>query len=689
MIFIHYIYFFLLYFIVYSSTLLPQTTLSAGDLMMVTVNADGDKNFDFVPLRNLEASTVIKFTDAAWDSTALLTNEGTLTYTTSSIVTAGTIVSYSGSSGGEWSSSGSFNPSASGDNIIVYQGSIGSETFIYGIGWARGTSWISSGTVTSNYSFVPPGLSENDNTIINLSTTDNYQYITSNGTSGPKSTLRYLTSQSGNYNSNNSIAYTALSGSFTIGQAINGSSGFRILSSPVSGTIYNTLLEPLWTQGMTGGDATNGDANVWIYNASGASWSALSNLTTDSYTAGSGVLVYVFSDVDNDGVDDLPVYLSVPGTENSPTVSISTTASSWNLLGNPFDATIDADQLFTDNSNYNSTVYVWDNGKSGGADYLTWNGNAGDLSDGLIAPYQGFWIQSGAGGTSFNFTSSCKSSTAGSFYKQLADGHGSVSFTITSGDYSDNVFVSFMNNGARGIDTGDAYKLLPMTPSKRVVGLTYAEGNGLDISNLPDTDVGSISIPLDIMFLTLDENLNFVTEEHLVTMGWDLDNLSNHISLLLVNNQTGDSFDLRDQSEISIKTTDRGSFPVYGSGSVNMYPQLGESLFTLTVVYNTLSAENDPPILSDEFVLYPAYPNPFNPSVILSFHVPNGINTRNSTSLEIYDIHGHLVESLINKPLSKGKHSIQWKPANMPSGLYFVRLKKGSKNFCQKITFVK
>jgi len=220
MIFIHYIYFFLLYFIVYSSTLLPQTTLSAGDLMMVTVNADGDKNFDFVPLRNLEASTVIKFTDAAWDSTALLTNEGTLTYTTSSIVTAGTIVSYSGSSGGEWSSSGSFNPSASGDNIIVYQGSIGSETFIYGIGWARGTSWISSGTVTSNYSFVPPGLSENDNTIINLSTTDNYQYITSNGTSGPKSTLRYLTSQSGNYNSNNSIAYTALSGLLQLGRQL-------------------------------------------------------------------------------------------------------------------------------------------------------------------------------------------------------------------------------------------------------------------------------------------------------------------------------------------------------------------------------------------------------------------------------------------------------------------------------------
>ena len=80
---------------------------------------------------------------------------------------------------------------------------------------------------------------------------------------------------------------------------------------------------------------------------------------------------------------------------------------------------------------------------------------------------------------------------------------GSMSFIISSGDYSDITFVSFMNNGEAGIDNSDAYKLLPMSPSERVVGISYAEGNGLDINNLPYIHDGSISIPLDIMYLTL------------------------------------------------------------------------------------------------------------------------------------------------------------------------------------------
>jgi hypothetical protein len=64
-----------------------------------------------------------------------------------------------------------------------------------------------------------------------------------------------------------------------------------------------------------------------------------------------------------------------------------------------------------------------------------------------------------------------------------------------------------MNNGEEGIDGSDAYKLLPMTPGERWVGISYAEGNGLDISNLPYSQEGAISIPLDIMYLTLDGRL--------------------------------------------------------------------------------------------------------------------------------------------------------------------------------------
>jgi hypothetical protein len=59
-----------------------------------------------------------------------------------------------------------------------------------------------------------------------------------------------------------------------------------------------------------------------------------------------------------------------------------------------------------------------------------------------------------------------------------------------------------------------------MTPSERVVGISYAEGNGLDSNNLPYSQEGSIAIPLDVMYLTLDDDYNFVTNENEVTMSW-------------------------------------------------------------------------------------------------------------------------------------------------------------------------
>ena len=174
----------------------------------------------------------------------------------------------------------------------------------------------------------------------------------------------------------------------------------------------------------------------------------------------------------------------------------------------------------------------------------------------------------------------------------MNDSTGSVTFTITSGDYSDNTFVSFMTNGEEGIDNSDAYKLLPMTPTERIVGVSYAESNGLDINNLPYISENSINFPLDIMYLTVDGDYNFVTNENEVTMNWDLSNLPETIiGLTLTNNTTGESTDLLQTEEVSFTTVQKGSFPAYGSGGVNVYPEVGESQFTLSVIYSALSSD--------------------------------------------------------------------------------------------------
>ncbi|MBQ34519.1 MAG: hypothetical protein CMG32_06790 [Candidatus Marinimicrobia bacterium] len=469
--------------------------------------------------------------------------------------------------------------------------------------------------------------------------------------------------------------------------SISGTSGFRMMSSPVSGTIYSDLLAELWIQGMTGGDVTSGDANVWTYSVAGQSWSALSNLSTASLTAGAGFLVYVYADTDNDGDDDLAVTLSVNGTANNSSATVGSIADGgWALIGNLYVATIDWDDV--SKTNLATSAYVYDNAKSGGAGYISWNGSAGSLSNGLIAPFQGFWVQASGGTGSITIDVADKSTTAGTFYKTMNDSTGSMSFAISSGeDYEDNTFVSFMTNGEAGMDNADAYKLLPMTASERVVGISYAEGNGLDISNLPYVHEGSIAIPLDVMYLTVDADYNFVTNENDVTMTWDISSLPGHVSLTLTDNATGTAVNLTEESEIIFSTEAKGSFPAYGSGGVNIYPQVGESRFTLTVAYSTLTSNDEPANVPGTFALRPAYPNPFNPSTTISFDIPDA--TDRNTSLYIYDITGKLVETLINKVLPSGSHAVTWDPKNLSAGLYIVQLKASNKTFNQKLTFLK
>jgi len=684
------------FLILYFDISIAQTTLSPGDIMLVTLNADGNDNFDFVPLVSLEANTVIFFTDNAWDGSAIKSNEGTLKYTSSSSVSLGTIVSFTGTVGGEWSTEDAgFNISGTGDNIIVFQGSSASPTFIHGVGWAKSTTWITTGTVDANDSYIPIGLSVSNNTIVSLSTADNYQYDTSNGTSGPKSTLRYLTSQAGNFNSNSSTTYSALSASFDVGCIISGNAGFRMMSSPVSGAILSDLLSELWTQGMTGADADytgNNNANVWTLDVANQIWTALSDISTSgtSLTAGEGFMVYVFSDTDNDGTDDLPVTLSVSGTENSSSATLpssgtigynsGTSTGHWALAGNPYASTIDWD-LITQ-TNVVTSCYVWDDATNA---YISWNGSAGSLTDGLIAPYQGFWVQaSNNSGGSITIETSDKSSQAGTFYRTMNDSTGSASLTVSSNGYDRTIYVSFNLNGDVSLDIADAYQLMPMQMTNHLIAMTYADETALAINNLPVSYTEEVTVPLDVMMLTVENQLFQPMEaDGLIT--WDISNVPNNLTLSITNQLTGTRTPLTEGDALSFTTELKDAFG-YPEGTVNHYPLNGESLFALTVSQTQMASENE--TVPRHFALHPVYPNPFNPSTMISFDVPL-VETLDITSLQVYNIKGQLVETLVNEQLNPGTHKIQWNPVNLSSGTYVVKLKSGEKTFTQKITYIK
>jgi hypothetical protein len=92
-------------------------------------------------------------------------------------------------------------------------------------------------------------------------------------------------------------------------------------------------------------------------------------------------------------------------------------------------------------------------------------------------------------------------------------------------------------------------------------------------------------------------------------------------------------------------------------------------------------------IKPNQFLLFPAYPNPFNPVTTIRFNIP--IETQNTTSLQLFDVKGRPVESLVNRVLQAGQHEIEWSASGMPSGVYFAELVSGNYRQVQKLVLMK
>ena len=87
-----------------------------------------------------------------------------------------------------------------------------------------------------------------------------------------------------------------------------------------------------------------------------------------------------------------------------------------------------------------------------------------------------------------------------------------------------------------------------------------------------------------------------------------------------------------------------------------------------------------------EFALKQNYPNPFNPSTTISF----ALNTASSVKLDIYDLTGSLITTLVSDTRSAGYHNVVWNGKNnkgqmVASGnyIYTIRVNDGVTNFME------
>jgi hypothetical protein len=80
-----------------------------------------------------------------------------------------------------------------------------------------------------------------------------------------------------------------------------------------------------------------------------------------------------------------------------------------------------------------------------------------------------------------------------------------------------------------------------------------------------------------------------------------------------------------------------------------------------------------------------ALPNPFNQITSLQFSVPG----KQYLTLNVYDLAGRRVASLLNQEMKQGIYQVSWTGAGMHSGVYIARLQIKTRVLTQKLLLVK
>ncbi|MCX6830373.1 MAG: dockerin type I domain-containing protein [candidate division Zixibacteria bacterium] len=121
------------------------------------------------------------------------------------------------------------------------------------------------------------------------------------------------------------------------------------------------------------------------------------------------------------------------------------------------------------------------------------------------------------------------------------------------------------------------------------------------------------------------------------------------------------------------------------AGWVQIDSVLGADVNACPIYFKTAG-----PILPREFSLEQNYPNPFNPSTTIRFGLPKRVETK----LDIYNILGQKVTTLIDGILEAGFHEVRWNGVDSygheaATGVYLYRLKAGEFSKTKKMLILK
>lgn len=99
----------------------------------------------------------------------------------------------------------------------------------------------------------------------------------------------------------------------------------------------------------------------------------------------------------------------------------------------------------------------------------------------------------------------------------------------------------------------------------------------------------------------------------------------------------------------------------------------------------TSGLAQSPSANTEEFELGPNFPNPFNPTTSITYTIPQAVHV----TLEVYDVLGREVISLVDGFMEAGRHTVEVDGSMLASGVYFYKLGTPSFSTVRKMLVIK
>ena len=146
--------------------------------------------------------------------------------------------------------------------------------------------------------------------------------------------------------------------------------------------------------------------------------------------------------------------------------------------------------------------------------------------------------------------------------------------------------------------------------------------------------------------------------------------------------------------EADISTLENQVIGIVASGFVNPDANHNGAGFSLLAVLESgeviglrdaTSSDDATAELPSDFALEQNYPNPFNPTTNIEYALPEAAEV----TLEVFNLQGQRVATLVNGQQSAGRHTVSFDAANLSSGVYLYRIQAGSFTQTQKMLLLK